>query len=138
MAFPRMWQMRLQLTFLANAVEVRMWRDLLDATSAEDFEARFESCKAIWEEQESPYVPSSEPRFYEYFRRYKAQQVCHSMRRDLREATGLGSPPAIFTTNASESINATMKRKVDYKESEWPTFNNAVKQLAQQQREEVV
>lgn len=111
---------------------------LVDATSVEDFEAHFESCKAIWKERQSPYVPFIGPRFYEYFRRYKVQKVCHNMRRDLREATGLGSPPAIFTTNASESINARMKRQVDYKESEWPTFNNAVNQLAQQQRQDVV
>lgn len=40
------------------------------------------------------------------------------MRKDLREEAGLGSPPQPFTTNASESLNAMMKRKVDYKESE--------------------
>ena len=53
--------------------------------------------------------------------------------KDVREAAGLGCPPGIFTTNASESINAMMKRKVDYKESEWPAFNQEVKQLAKQQ-----
>lgn len=37
------------------------------------------------------------------------------MRRDIREAAWLGSPPAIFTTNPSESVNAMVKKKVDYK-----------------------
>ena len=37
------------------------------------------------------------------------------MRRDIREAAWLGSPPAILTTNPSESVNAMVKKKVDYK-----------------------
>lgn len=55
-----------------------------------------------------------------------------------QEATGIGSPPEIFATNASESINAMLRCKVDYKESEWPAFNEKVKQLAKQQQEEVI
>ena len=31
-----------------------------------------------------------------------------------------------------------MKRKVNYKESEWPQFNKAVKELVKQQREEII
>ena len=57
------------------------------------------------------------------------------MRADLRESVGLGCPPKIFTTNASESINAMMKRKVNYKESEW---HEEVKELVKQQREEII
>ena len=59
------------------------------------------------------------------------------MRADLRESVGLGCPPKIFTTNASESINAMMKWKVNYKESEWPQFSE-VKELVKQQREEII
>ena len=58
------------------------------------------------------------------------------MRRDVREA--VGSPPSIFTTNPSESINAELKRKVDYRESEWPVFNNHMEQLVESQRDEIV
>ena len=50
----------------------------------------------------------------------------------------MGSPPKIFTTNASESINAVLKQKVNFKESEWPEFNDKVKMLVKQQREEVI
>ena len=60
------------------------------------------------------------------------------MRKDLRENVGLGSPPSTFTTNASESINAAIKRKVDYKESAWPEFNEHMKSFVESQREEVV
>lgn len=51
-------------------------------------------------------------------------------------AAGLGHPPAIFTTNLSESLNATIKRKVNYKESEWPDFNEYMRQLVMSQRDE--
>ena len=111
---------------------------LVDSTSVVDFDNRLEACKNVWNSREAPYAPPSGPRFFNYFVHYKANEVCYNMRKDLREEAGLGSPPQPFTTNASESLNAMMKRKVDYKESEWPTFNEEVKQLAKQQREEVI
>ena len=40
-----------------------------------------------------------------------------------------------FTTNASESINAMLKRKVNYKRSELPTFVDKVKELIKEQQE---
>ena len=111
---------------------------LVDCTSEKDFSERLEKCRAIWNVREAPYAPTSGPRFFNYFLRYKSDTVCHNMRADLRESVGLGCPPKIFTTNASESINAMMKRKVNYKESEWPQFNEEVKQLVKQQREEII
>ena len=45
------------------------------------------------------------------------------------------NPPDIFTTNASESLNAALKKKVNYKETEWPQFNEAVKELILAQRD---
>ena len=60
------------------------------------------------------------------------------MRKDLREAAGLGSLPTIFTTNPSESLNAILKKKVDYKQHEWPKFNEHLKQLVEGQRDEVI
>ena len=110
---------------------------LVDCSSEKDFSEKLEKCMAVWNAREAPFAPASGPRFFNYFRRYKSDIVCHSMRADLRESVGLGCPPKIFTTNPSESINAMMKRKVNYKESEWPQFNEAVKELVKQQREEI-
>ena len=54
----------------------------------------------------------------------------------VRVECGLGCPPDIFTTNASESVNAVLKRKLDYKQSELPQFIDKVKEvIAEQQRE---
>ena len=55
---------------------------------------------------------------------YQSEVVKHHICKDLRESVGLGSPPVIFTTNGSESINALIKRKVNHKESDWPQFTN--------------
>ena len=50
---------------------------------------------------------------------------------------GLGNPPDIFTTNASESINAILKHKVNYKRNELPVFISKVKETIQEQQREV-
>ena len=59
------------------------------------------------------------------------------MLKDLREALGLGSPPAILTTNASESMNSVLKKGVSYKESQWPEFVQKMKD-ADSQRDEII
>ena len=60
-----------------------------------------------------------------------------TMLRCVREECGLGCPPDIFTTNASESVNAVLKRKVDYKQNELPVFIDKLKELVQEQQCEV-
>lgn len=111
---------------------------LVDCASVEEFDDKLMKCETVWNLRETPYAPSSGPRFYNYFCSRMVDVVRYSMRKDLRESVGLGSPPAIFTTNASESINSVLKRKVDYKESEWPHFNDQVKELVKQQHKEVI
>lgn len=56
----------------------------------------------------------------------------------MRIAAGLGNPPAIFTTNSSESINAVVKHKVEFKQTEWPEFNRELKRIVGRQREEAI
>ena len=92
----------------------------------------------VWDLREKPYAPSSRPRFFHYFVQYQADVVKYHMQKDLRESVGLGCPPSSFTTNASESINAAIKRKVDFKESGWPEFNENIKHFVESQREEVI
>ena len=115
-----------------------IYAGLVDSASLGEFDERFECLKPVWELRESTCMPTSEPRFYNYFSQYQADVVRYHMRKDLREASGLGSPPAQFTTNGSESINAALKCKVNHKESEWPQFNEHLKAYVQSQREEIV
>ena len=83
-------------------------------------------------------LPPQEVQFYNFFCKYQADVVKYHMRRDIREAAGLGSPPSIFTTNSSESVNAELKRKVDFKECEWTDFNKHVEELVESQRDEII
>ena len=44
------------------------------------------------------------------------------MLRSKRRQSGLGDPPAAFTTNASESVNAMHKIQIQYKINDVPLF----------------
>ena len=49
----------------------------------------------------------------------------------------IGCPPEAFTTNASESLNAMLKRKLDYRRSELPVFIDKVKEMVNEQQREL-
>ena len=53
--------------------------------------------------REAPYNCEGQVSFFEYFSKYYADIVRHNTLKDLRITAGLGNPPAIFTTNSSES-----------------------------------
>ena len=76
--------------------------------------------------------------FFDHFSLHYADIFHHTTLNCLRRDVGLGDPPEIFTINASESLNAALKKKVNYKETEWPQFNEAVKELISAQRDEVI
>ena len=102
------------------------------------FCSRVKNCKNIWEAREKVYLQPGQDSFFEYVMRYYAEVISTTMLRGTRISVGLGLPPTIFTTNSSESLNAALKRKVDHKETEWPQFNDTVKQYISGQRDEVL
>lgn len=53
-----------------------------------------------------------------------------------RQRAGLGDPPS-FTTNASESMNALLKNKVDYKKNELPALLDKLKEVIDEQEREL-
>ena len=59
------------------------------------------------------------------------------MLKPVRREAGLGNPPLPFTTNASESFNAILNRKADYKKNELHVFINHLKQVVDEQEKEV-
>ena len=105
---------------------------LVDSRSEEDFDATLKQLETVWESR-----PNGS-KFYRFFSQYQSNVIKYHMRRDIREAAGLGNPPSIYTTNSVESINAELKRKVNYKESQWPEFNRHMQQLVESQRDEIV
>ena len=60
--------------------------------------------------------------FLLWFRSHKTPVVHSSMIRQVREECDLGSPPAPFTTNASETANYILKHTVNYQRSELAEF----------------
>jgi len=52
----------------------------------------------------------------------------------LRSSTFLKSK----IVGSGESLNATIKRKVNFKESEWPQYNESMRELVLSQRDEVI
>ena len=59
------------------------------------------------------------------------------MLKPVCQEAGLGVPPSSFTTNTCESIHVVLKRKVDFKKNELPTFVTHLKQLVEEQEREV-
>lgn len=73
--------------------------------------------------------------FVRWFQEYKSLYIKKCMLKFTRRDAGLGDSPPLFTTNASESINALLKRKVDYKKSELSSFLDKLRVIEDQERE---
>lgn len=70
-----------------------------------------------WKETETSSCADMEG-FVQWFERNKVDVICNSMLRPIREESGLGNPPSIFTTNSSVNVNAVLKHKVNYKKND--------------------
>ena len=79
---------------------------LVDCISSADFDSKLDSLEAICE---YPYCGEGGPQFLPV---YQAIQSSSCYTQQAREAIGLGSPPAPYTTNASESVDAVIKQHV--------------------------
>ena len=99
-----------------------------------EFDVRLENCRNTWIAREARYLREGQITFYDYFWTYYADVIRHTMLKDLGISVGLGFPPTIYTTNAIESLNAVIKRKIHYKETEWPEFNDQLKELVDTER----
>ena len=109
---------------------------LVDAESEEIFYKQLEERKVQWDriEKENPGCVSG---FYEWFNEHKCEEIVSGMLSPVREDSGLGVPLSAFTTNASESITAMLKRKVNYKKSELVAFIQHLKELIDEQQREL-
>ena len=75
--------------------------------------------------------------FFEWLSQHKVDIIVSGMLKQIRQQAGLGAPPSSFTTNTCESINAILKRKVDFKKNALPTFVHHLKQFVEEQQREV-
>ena len=109
---------------------------LVDAESKEVFYQKLEEKRLLWEKTEKEH-PGCSSGFYDWFCQHQYEPIVSGMLRHVREDAGLGVPPSPFTTNASESLNAVLKRKVNYKKNELPEFVMHLKELIDEQQWEL-
>ena len=106
---------------------------LVDANNASSF---YKELEEVWKAQEQN-NPEAKPGFFNWFCRHKIDAILSGMLKPVREEAGLGYPPTQFTTNASESLNAMIKRKVSYNKNELPAFVAHLKEVVNEQQREV-
>ena len=110
---------------------------LIDCCTNTEFDEKLESLKLRWEQREANSRECNRG-FYDWFLTNKAELMKSSAIRPIREQAGLGTPPELFSTNASESINnVIIKSKVDYKKNELHKFIGKVQCLVNDQDLEV-
>lgn len=59
------------------------------------------------------------------------------MLKPVRCAASLRDQPAEFRTNNSEAINSALKQFLNFKQSDWPLFNEKIKEFVLGQEKEV-
>jgi hypothetical protein len=111
---------------------------LVDCHTENEFQVQLEAMKNVWDRREKDiFGENHKPSFHTWFVRNKASDFCEGALRDVQELAGLGSPPLPYYTNPNESINSTLKKKVNFTKQQWPTFNNLMKEFVSQQKREV-
>ena len=85
----------------------------MDAEDGASFYQMLDELEAKWKEKEEETLGCL-PGFHDLFCLHKVDGILSGMLKSVREEAGLGFPPVRFTTNASESINAMIKRKVNF------------------------
>lgn len=109
---------------------------LVDADSEAVFYEKLEEKGGEWKQKEKD-NSGCIPGFYGWFCENKVDLIVSGMLRSVREEAGLGCLPSSFTTNASESLNAMLKRKVNHKKNDLPEFIDQLKQLVDEQDREL-
>ena len=109
---------------------------IVDAEDETELYEKLEELKELNSEREN-LESGIRTGFFDWFSQYKVENIVSGMLKPVRREAGLGNPPSLFTTNASESINAILKKKVDYKKNELHVFINHLKQQADEQEKEI-
>ena len=107
---------------------------LIDAEDPADFDARLLILEKSWSEQEMREIGSNT--FAPWFRRYKAEMYKEKMICSARIAAGM-SCSEHFSTNASEAVNMIIKSKMNYKKSDLPILVTKLKELINDQLQEL-
>ena len=120
---------------LGNKVGATYIEGLVDAQNSSDFDIKMEKLVMKWQNLELSSTSNMDS--FIYWFKYKAPVIRSSMIRDVREESGLGSPPVPFTTNVSETANYMLKYKVNYKKNKLPQFLQKYRELVNDEERQV-
>ena len=110
---------------------------LVDAASEDSFFQALQNLKKKWNNLERGHIiPESDPKFYDWFSRYKADEIVKCVLPSVRMKAGLKDSSTHFTTNCSESLNHVIKKQVDWKENKLPMLIEHLKSLSDRYKEE--
>ena len=109
---------------------------LITATSVAEFDEKKAGLEKEWNGREKATGIKRKSTFFDYFARYVADDMKSSMIAPVRETAGL-SPQSLYYNNDNESINSKIKRMVQRKRTDWPTFVKIMKQMCQIQSRNV-
>ena len=108
---------------------------LVDAREKAQYSEGFAKLSKKWESLDaSKSGPVHD--FVQWYSQYKSTIIQTTMLQSIRKEAGFGDPPELFSTNASESMNAVLKNKVYYKKSELPEFLEKLKEVINEQERE--
>ena len=120
-----------------NVVGTTKIAGLVDCDTEEEFDTVLAGLEPIWDEREMSCTKTTEAKFFKWFHAYHAQNVKSCMLKPIRSAIGLGSPPAEYTNNANECVNAIIKWKTSYMASELHTFCIKMRELVTTQTRDI-
>ena len=110
---------------------------LVDVESEQQYEDGLQTLCERWKMYDT-YTGGPVSTFIQWYMKFKTSLIKEGLLRSKRQSAGLGNPPPMFTTNASESINALLKNKLDYKKHELSVFLDKLKETIDEQERELV
>ena len=111
-------------------------KGLIDTDSSVSFTAALQNCKEKWNNLEcSCFLQDHCPQFFDWFLRYKADDMINCMLSNVRAKAGITEVGGKYTTNNSEAVNHIIKIEVEWKESKLPVLIHHLQSIANEHQE---
>ena len=109
---------------------------LINAMDCASFDEQLSGLEKEWKDRELASGINRPSTFFDYFRRHVAADMKTSMISPVREMAGV-APGKVYFNNDNESVNAKIKKFVQRKRNDWPSFVSAMKELISMQSRNV-
>ena len=107
----------------------------VDANSEAEFNSALMGLESTWKQRENEARDTDSPKLFDWFLRYQASNMKTKTLLPLRQSFGLGQSK--YSTNDNEHITSIIKKKVDYKAHELCVFCEQIKELVEEQKENI-